>query len=427
MERIELYAALLKGSIDKLHAAVARLPDGRGRQLVVLIDFLLDRLRQRLDELTEQIPTVQGDPRLEDVLARKYERLWPPMGVLHEIVALYASGVGRTDLPVGYLHLIDQLMDVVLIDASDPLVRLDPTRMYSTIDLATQLKNYFAAQNEHFDFDQPHPIAFYLPELDPENALYSAILAHEVTHSAINQGLRDQMVPRVLIDTVGKTMAKHLEAVPAPDRVPIRTIWRDQLLNWSEELLCDVVGVAVTGPAFAFAFIPFVPPSSVPVFSPTHPAGPLRWKMFLTALDQLGWTDFLNTHAPTILASITAEANRPIPAVQAREKFLLEAAELVLPNLIQLGIGHVLSPMPVPDVDSFNHAVDLMTRGIPAVEIDGEPFDTWTIVVAAWVVVFQSHGDKLSSLAEGVADANFNRLILKSIELAAVVDWWKRT
>jgi hypothetical protein len=427
MERVRLYAALLRGSLDEIQRAITLAPKGRGHQFVVLVQFVLDSLRQRLETIDAEAMEAGENERMLRIIGQKYERQWPALGLLHRLVAQYLPCVGRSDLSVGFLHIIDELMDAVIFDEGDALVRLNDIRMYSTSDIANDIIRASLNWDEPLAFSEAHPIAFNLPELNPENALYAPILAHEVTHTVIQQRYRPDIWALITSTKVGDILNRWLARVETDDQLNVSQQWTLALFSVSQEYVCDVVAACVTGPAFLYATVPFGPPPAEPIISDTHPPTHQRWRLTLSILRELGWAEFLSTHSPNVLTAVGEEAAKVAQPKNLREAFLLEASEAILPDLVALGRAHIPNPMIIPDQPTLDAAADLLSNGIPAVEHAGATFSTWTIILAAWLVAIRQHGDGLGALAEGVSDEQFNGLIVKSIELAVVADWWHRS
>jgi hypothetical protein len=265
------------------------------------------------------------------------------------------------------------------------------------------------------------PIVLFLPNMDPFNALLLPILGHEVGHPAIEeQGLVSTVLARSDVGALNTLLDECMTAAKETDA----TSWQVQLFGWLEELMCDALATVLTGPSLLLASALFLPAPDHGVLG-THPFPCDRTRMALRLLDELGWRDVLLDHAPGITSWLEG-LERPIDVTVPRERFLREGVRLLEPGLFTLARERVSNPL-VPDafVNVHSFLEQLLSVGIPPAEISGEPVDPWAAVLAGWIHQIRERGDEPCSLAAATSDREFNRSILKAIEMSRILQLWK--
>lgn len=222
------------------------------------LNFLQAVVRERITALRRELPAREGHgvslirgvaaacTRLEGeaareasgpgelpVLLRRLHFVLGELELLHYLVAKFRSDVGRTDLPVGLLHLVDALIDDLLPDSADPILHLDDENMYSTLDVFQAAAGTLQPATQ----PTPHPVAFHVPGLDAGNALLSPILAHEVGHTSWRQGIADQLDQLAEHTTIEQALRTGVTPAFTADTL------RDTYDAWREELMCDALAV----------------------------------------------------------------------------------------------------------------------------------------------------------------------------------------
>ena len=271
VDNLELFATTARIDIKRLRAVLRRLPSGRGQSLATLAEFVLAEYSARLDELDSDVQLIRAEDlpgtereRLLSLMSKRYERFQPLLDIVYEILGIYEKSIGRGDVPVGLQHLIDVLVVELVRYQADPMIHLDPVDMYSTVDLVAQVgllvegPEIEAGVKERYA--GPHPIVFNLPALDPGNALLSPLIAHEVTHSAADDILLEKLMGQVGAAS-DEVLAEHLAKVSDAGIDVDAQEWAETFASWCEELLCDAVALALTGPSFLFAFTAYLPPT----------------------------------------------------------------------------------------------------------------------------------------------------------------------
>jgi len=426
-DNLELVRGVVGFKLARLRLATAAIPrHRRGSKLRALMNHLLNRVDKELEALAQEEAQAVGVDALHDVVTRKYERLSPQLDSLHEILAAFRDAVGRSDVPVGLQHLIDVLMETVVIDQGDPIVQLSAVNMYSTIDLVAWVDDLFSRTGSPpAAYSGNHPIAFNLPALDPQNALLAPILAHEVGHTAVNQSLLRALEVAIDPAPVEALLAMQLSIAGLHPSGAEAGEWVASFQAWCAELICDAIAIAVTGPSFVLAFCAFAPPSASAQVG-THPSERDRIRIQLKQLDERGWTPTMERDFPSLTAWLRDASNNMTLTGTAKETFLRGAIALIENEIIAVAEQHIASGFDPKSADaSISAAADWLSHGVPAVEFEGEVLGPWAIVMAGWIATFREHGDDPASLASGVGDTAFNAVVVKALEMSSIVTAWR--
>lgn len=430
-DSLELLQAKVHTRISSLRKSIDELSPGRGAQLGPLLSHKIDGLVVAVSALERDVTAAKSitEPALADQLlvnvSKRFERISPQLDIVHYVLATFGESIGRSDVPVGFQHLIDLLMEQVVPRPGDPIVHLDPQNMYSTADIELQIEGLFSrvgSPGTGRTFTGNRPIAFNLPALDPANALLSPVLAHEVAHTAVAQKLLSDLL--AIIDT------NYLDgllqtAIAESGNVLDASALGQQFQSWCNELISDAVALVLTGPSFLWAFTTFAPPSDFAIVG-THPAERDRLRFHLALLDRLNWTGFMRDEFPQLSAWFDAVANAPVLAGTPQETFLRAAMLHIQDQIAQLAIDHVGQSALDPDCTTrANEAVSWFQDGVPVVEWDGAILSPWEVVLFGWVASLRFHGDGPGSLPAGAGDSGFNALLVKALELSSIVTSWR--
>lgn len=406
------------------------LPSGRGGEWKALLAHTLEQFERAVAAAESDLALAEGlqpapAAALRQNVVQRLERMQFSLDTLHHQMATYREAVARSDVPVGLQHLIDVLMQQIVIESGDPIVHLDANNMYSTIDLVNPMRELVGALVPAGDpFDGPHPIAFNLPALDPNNALLAPVLAHEVAHTAVTRDLLSKFHAKVFAEPyLSKINAAQAEMDAKSPSKQLPEIART-LFGWSSELLCDAIAIALCGPSFLLAFTAFVPPtSSVP--ATTHPDVQDRIRYALGLLDHLGWRSAAEERAPGLLAWIRDVASQPALTGTPEEEFLRRTLDITEEVRAEIAIEHVadfvLSSDALSDIDS---ASSWLAQGVPLIDAGDGPLTPWQVVLAGWLGALEVHGDEPRTIALAAGDRDYNSVIVKALEYSQIVSEW---
>lgn len=408
---------------DKIASQVQLLRDARpdpaaprGGTLAILLDILIDGAEAEAADLCMRLRTATGGAR--NALGRKLVRSDQRLQVAHLIAADYAGDVGRQDISVGLLCLVDALVVDLLPETADPLIHLNKQRMYSTLSLnlyaGTLIRDAGLASALGV-------IVLNLPALDPANALLAPILVHEVGHTAVSHsGLLGRLTGRLDTAALDAALAKHAALNPGADT----TEWKELLSAWVHELLCDALAAALTGPSFLFASAAFLPAPN-PGSLGKHPFPFLRIDQSLRQLDKLGWTNHLADQAPTIRAWLETLVAAGPAAEPGADAFLREALDLMADSLWDTALEHVREPLEPTGYARVSDDLAIHVRdGIPPSRLTAQIPTPWHMILAGWEAAIATHGDTGETLATAVSDAAFNEFLVKCIEITRITDIW---
>lgn len=413
---------------------VDALPQGRGGEWKALLSHALNECRVDVATAVADVTTsaARGEPFASEMRARviqHLERVQYLLDGLHLRMATYREAVARADVPVGLQHLIDVLMEDIVIGSGDPIIHLNELNMYSTIDLTGPINEIITGLGPVASvYAGRPPIAFNLPALDPNNALLAPVLAHEVAHTAVNERLLADLEARVSTAPIGAdiqdALAKFANVAGPEAAAQVSGLFQ----AWSKELLCDAVAVAVSGPSFLLAFTAFVTPPSASVGLSTHPPVHDRIRFALAMVEELGWLPFLQERVPGLLAWLQSVAADSYAHTGAHEALLQWATESTRDFRRDIAFDHIKSHLvPAGEETRLDRAAQWLAEGVPLIDIDTVALSPWQTVLAGWMAASLSHGDSPVTIARAAGDRDFNAVIVKALEYSQIVTAWRTT
>lgn len=427
----DLVDLLVSQRVERLRDALAGRASGRGGRFIDLISDVLDRVDTARSAILERLQTLDPtDVAALDVETRSLLRLLPELDGLHRVVATYGADIGREDLAVGVLHLVDRLIDDVLPDDADPIIHLDNDYMYSTLPLVEYLAvttpSPTASTAAVADaFAEPHPVVFNLPALDPTNALLTPILAHEVGHSASRTKLMEEVLRRLPIDDINAEFRNQVAQLPPTHQSIAVRDWSVRFHDWLEELLCDAIAAVLTGPSFLFASAVFLPAPAARAVG-THPHERDRVALCLRLLDRLGWSPFMRRHVPDIHDWCSDLGGNPVLDNTPEEAFLRKAMELAEPHLEAVAKEYVRATLE-PEVAELHlvEALTLLRIEVPPIDVQGTLLSLWEVILYGWVCEIQNLGGTPDALATAAGNTRLNAFLVKTLELVSVRRLWE--
>lgn len=386
--------------------------DGHGSSLTRAVANASEQLAEDAHNIASGGPYTPPEERAK---ARDLQRLAHELNLLYEAISLFGDDVGRTDLPIGLLHLVDELISDLLPSGADPIVHTATSNMYSTWSI-------FHAMPSILDpnaLATPHPVAFNLPGLDPGNAMFAPILAHEVGHTCWQRGMGQDLVARLDKPAIDAVLSAAVQSGADPQQL------MEQFSGWLQELMCDALAATLTGPSFLFASVVFLPGPGAAVLG-THPYPRDRLGFTLRILDNLGWFPELEELVPDVLAWCRDLAQNPDLQGSPVETALRLAAEIAEPAMMALAEETAVNRL---SADHFAAArsdlFDHLDLEIPPVTSAGLPTSAWMAISACWLREIQRRsGDGPAALPAIAADERLNRFLLKTVELSGIVRLW---
>lgn len=421
--------------IREIERGARLLPDGRGSQLRSLLIHAVDTFNSAVAKHDAELISVAESGATDDVrlrlrlvVAQKLERMQTQIEITYQLLNTFRNSVGRTDVPIGLQHLLSVVLDEIVAQPADPLVHLNPARMYSTRDLVDLVDEAFMkhrAPRLSDTYDGPHPIVFNLPALDPSNALLSPIIAHEVAHTAVEESLRAELKSRV--DTRVRSLLKqHLIANGIPEVGKLADEWAARFRDWCGELICDAVALVAAGPAFALAFASFAPPGATPTVG-THPPIRDRIAFHLNILEDLGWGPTLRERLPSVDSWLREVSSEPMLSGIPAEAFLREAMTLVADDIADIAKRHVRLPLDPEETEAIlDDLVRSISDGVPNVETQESAAEPWQVILAGWIAAVDTSHPAGEQLVEVVSNRGLSELLIKGLELSSIVRSWRK-
>lgn len=418
----DLLADVVDSQLARLDALLDRIPlEERGSTYPAFVKLHLTEIRKRVDETKRQYAGASEPARL--ILEQKLARMRIYLDEIHATLFDHQGDIGRRDLPVGILHLIDALVADLLKASADPVVHVDREYMYSTRrvkDHWRQLSNLLGV-----GWAEPvEPIIFNLPGLDPSNALLAPILAHEVGHSVVEH---HDLVQKVDSKLDAAQIAVLQTEYTKSDRGADVANALEQFTRWIEELLCDALATELTGPSMLFAAAAFLPASSAGHWSESHPDPAQRLKLVLAQMEAYEWTSALEGRTPrTIEWLVQVSETPPSATLTPRDAFLRSLVDLALDPVRAVAHDYVDATLEWSTYEPLEAEVQsLIAAGIPPAEVGGVPVSPWIIITAIWLHALSVLEDEPSSLARPVFDADLTLFTLKAVEMSRVLSLWR--
>lgn len=418
---LEFLAGLVRQKIRFLRAELSSVRDGRGDSLRELISLSCDSVEQRLDEVLAESRQLGDDVDAASIAnhSREVGRLLDHLAGSYGVLSTYRGDAGRQDLPVGLLNLVDQIISELLPDGADPIIRSDHEENYSTAGLALAFPGV--------EMSGANPIAIHVPALNPSNALLAPLLAHELAHGADIQGVMERLEAVWEADGKLARILKDGELLTGPIRRGGADDLTQNLFNWIEELFCDAVAVALTGPSYLYAIAHFL---AVPNVRPggTHPPDRLRLSFVLGVLDRCGWEPLLSERQPELFTWATALAKDVREARNPRERFLRQSVLELLADIESEAIARVKHPLdPANFVLRSDEAIEMIVLGIPPVDLESGRLGLWEIILAGWVSKLSGAAAVPGNISSTATDQALSALLIKTIELVKTVELWERS
>ncbi|WP_419854655.1 hypothetical protein [Candidatus Poriferisodalis sp.] len=372
---------------------------------------MIEEAQAKVAEVDARL-SANDDPATREYAERTLQRTLVEVEKILPFLRPLMDSARRDDVPLGMLVALDSAIEALLPQGADPIVHFDNAHMYSTLDLSEALSRPTELK--------PTPVAFFVPVLDPFNALLMPLLVHEIGHTAIFQASLGSATMSLASADLNDLLAQHFSGAET------ETLFRSQtqLVGWVDELLCDSLAAAVCGPSYLFAAASFLPATAQDDPASSHPFPSERLRTVLESLTRAGWGDFLAATCPETAEWLRQQAAPSAPANQ-QEEFLRSACSVLVPAIESTIAGHVQTPI---DADAYYtlapEAMGQLRMRVPPSEVDQQPIGPWEILVVGWQWFFQMHGDSPATLVEATRDLELSRVLLRAIEMSQIRQLW---
>ena len=399
---------------SQLKEKLPTVPPSRGSSVVPLIHFICDSIATRAERFGAQILTAPA----EDVASyfRMLQQLLKVEVSLHDYVSKYRSEIDRHDLPVGLLYLVDSIALDLLGSEFDPLIHTDSKRNYSTDSLLHDLQPLIKQCDGSYS-ETTKPIIFNVPALDPANAFLAPILVHEAAHTYLRTS--------TLVSEIQTAMPDKVQQLAEKYKKDTGSTWPHRIFdNWVAELLCDCIALLMTGPSFPLALSSLAASFDAVPRSDTHPYMLDRVAIMWRHMVVLGWDNLFAENLPTVAEWFHSMSYEDSDEANP-EAILRQQAMAVGEVLLDICGPHVRHKL---EHDRFHATSEVIQSSIrdkvPPAEVNGEAPSPWSVVLSGWLVALEDVADPLD-LATVVGDDDLSRFLVKTMELAAIVELWR--
>lgn len=196
---LDFIRSLINTHIENARRGLPEGYSGRGSSLFGLNHSLIERAESAIAGIDAALAN-KNDDATRVYAGRALQRTLAEVETKLPFLRPLIESVRREDVPLGLLVSLDMAIEALLPNGADPVVHFDDAHMYSTLDLCNAMRLKTT--------DKPDPVVFFVPVLDPFNALLTPLLVHEIGHSTISQAnLQIQEVSLIVNKFVGALFA----------------------------------------------------------------------------------------------------------------------------------------------------------------------------------------------------------------------------
>jgi hypothetical protein len=424
---LQLLLASAEHEVETLRSD-PRLAPLQGKRGVALREHVLDLLGAVEHRIGEQPPA--GAPQsVRAPFARTLRQYILVLRGAHAALPWLAATRAPT-LNLGSLYMTEESARVLVSPEVDMVVVPNPDYMYSTT--SWPFRAVIDATPGFIATATRRPIVLNYPLTDSDRLLVHPIFAHELGHASVQEhDLLSQAEAALTGDPAFvasfEAAVTGMEATMQSSRSTLAGTLRGLLRAWVEELLCDHLAIEVMGPAFLWAFAPFVVSHSYGDAGPTHPPSTFRVRLALDHLTRRGWRPYMDRVAPGItgwLDSIAADASAALQPPHfgfLRDELLARAGVLQDCAMARTGADTFDRVRAEPEADE---AARLLDRLILPVGLT-VPLEPRSILLGGWQEALRRHGDSSRGVVACLGDGGLQDLIGKAIEMSVVNASWQ--
>jgi len=414
-----------------LSAQALRRPgrDQRGSALAAHIDKTVQGVKDRVTDAEVEYSKATDDiDRAEGI---KQVRLLAGYAYFMQRALPWLENALESSLELGALYFIDEMAKAVIGEHTDSV----PTRGDEFSTEKWPFEPLFPALKLTVG-SGPLPIVLNFPALEAKSFLLLPLYGHELGHTAVwKHDLVSTCLAPVRADgdfPVKFNVARDaLATAQGFSKHRAQLIIDERLEHWTEELLCDQVGLQYLGPAFLLAFATYLVALSWNDPGPRHPPTTMRVAHLLNWIDDQGWTTLLEDRLPGTLIWLREVAAAPRPSTASPVSFLLDTMEDVRSHATSSVRAALGSAVYLPqDYDPVAAHIDgLLAHEILPVQRsdDGRPFDARTIMFAGWLSIFDEIGeDSGVGLCRALAREESHEFFTKALEMRSVLERWQK-
>jgi len=275
----------ITGISHRLHALIQQLEelshlDFPSNSPIVLSEILKRILLRLFNDLSDLNSSIDQSPS-QDIFEKAKTINFAIIFIGKLTESIHGAQISSTSLPMS--SIIEAFEDICGQIAYSTKVIIYPqwdlnATFFDVIPQLKKLSKYINKGDtvEIFRGEPSHIPIITFPTIEGKNYLRQSILAHEVGHFADATYSFSENIIRKCKDVVIKRNESQLMS-PKSRKIAIGVIE-----TWIPEIVADVIGLNIVGPAYIFAFddVMHIPPSLAnPFLSQTHPPFGLRAKL----------------------------------------------------------------------------------------------------------------------------------------------------
>jgi hypothetical protein len=377
-------------------------------------------------------PEPEASPAAREAFARNLREAISVLREAHHAIPWLAA-TRAPNVNLGSLYMSEEFTELLVGNEADLVFVPGRGFMYSTLSWpfspTIQSTPGFTPKTKR------RPIIVNYPLSDSDRLLLHPLFAHEIGHSTVyefhliqkfnNEVLSDEALTHRLTEEANWVVAN---VAPGQSELKMLLLLREWLRNWVTELLCDLLAVEASGPAYVWAVAAFGLPMNRSEPSETHPPTTLRIRLILELLAGNGWSQFSENAAPgiaAVLSEVAKDASSELPRPwELLRKVILDNAQWLRDVASeQVGAGALKPNVVAGEADQ---ASQLLSQLILPVGPNEKPLAPRAIVLGGWLDGFRRHGDNVSGLLKAQADRRLQNLVGKAIEMSTVAASWSK-
>lgn len=315
-------------------------------------------------------------------------------------------------------------------------------------------------------YDQPKVIRLLFPKLYQNNILYGAVMSHEIGHYLDLHYTLDSS-EKILVKLMSRiNLQNYLKFFVTSDPTLTNSILgiiksclpSCVMRNWINEIVADIVGIILYGPASYFScehvaiyYSKIRGEQYIDSFSKTHPRNAIRNVVRYRTLEKMRYFDYMDDDLKRILHEYSDQWKKAlVESFDGKEITVYNSVNLLYKStfLVQLekdikdNIEWIIDDV-VLDVESLSEdivynstnfsdyiprLVKKLVNLVPPNELDCEPVDSISIINAGWYTYLLKNEElkpQISSMENYDIKQVVNNLIKKALNAADVHRRWK--
>lgn len=414
-------------------------------------ESIVEALRRGMHGLLGKLSQLESSDQLSllpiNIIESRIHTATRPIQTFIEILSLLESSQIR-DVPYEVASPLRKQIQELFPD-SDLLVVSETQLNYSIIEIGKILKDQLSGLDCEIPDELPKRIfRVSIPSMTYKEALLVSIFGHEMGHPMykkrdVEESISVDVDKELLNDYVKekkKEKVKHGMSIEKPDiRKEITENINNTIKNWIEEIYSDIFGLKIFGPSYVYAFVHFISNiSRLDSSKSSHPPPRLRLKFLIEELEK-SFSIYTATSNKT--RSFVKEwreiGNKGVNFGEDEERiaYVSITKNETYNQIVQLVDRHIPNDMRYED-DQFKFDLDnLITpiyNKVPPVEIKRKGQTETTGMVSILNSGWDSYIRGLEDFEEPSESKenelsvfeDFNRFVLKSLELSDIRESW---